>query len=84
MLCGAEGVKLIQDDIDAGNATHIMIAACSRRSKVEAFSFPTVAMSRANLREGVIWARPEGTSTRRPPRRWRTTMSAWPAPRSSS
>jgi len=60
MLCGAEGVKLIQDDIDAGNATHIMIAACSRRSKVEAFSFPTVAMSRANLREGVIWARPEG------------------------
>ncbi len=60
MLCGAEGVALIQTDIDAGEATHVMIAACSRRSKVEAFSFPTVALSRANLREGVIWARPEG------------------------
>ncbi|MGE5152982.1 MAG: CoB--CoM heterodisulfide reductase iron-sulfur subunit A family protein, partial [Bdellovibrio bacteriovorus] len=59
MLCGAEGVKLIQDDIAAG-ANHLMIAACSRRSKVEAFNFPNVAMSRANLREGVIWSRPEG------------------------
>ena len=36
-----------------------MIAACSRRAKVEAFSFNDVAMSRANLREGVIWLRPE-------------------------
>lgn len=58
MLCGAEGVKMIQDDIAAG-ATHIMIAACSRRAKVEAFNFTDVAMSRANLREGVIWLRPE-------------------------
>lgn len=60
MLCSAEGVQLIRDDITVGNATHIMIAACSRRAKVEAFSFPEVAMSRANLREGVIWLRPEG------------------------
>ena len=59
LLCGAEGVKLIRDDIEAGT-THLMIAACSRRAKVETFSFPTVAMSRANLREGVIWSRPEG------------------------
>ncbi|MCG6861411.1 MAG: heterodisulfide reductase, partial [Chromatiaceae bacterium] len=27
---------------------------------VEAFSFDDVALSRANLREGVIWLRPEG------------------------
>jgi quinone-modifying oxidoreductase subunit QmoB len=60
MLCSAEGVKLIRDDIDAGNAAHIVIAACSRRAKVEAFHFTDVAMSRANLREGVIWLRPEG------------------------
>ncbi len=53
MLCSPEGVQLIRDDIVAGNATHIMIAACSRRAKVETFSFPEVAMSRANLREGV-------------------------------
>ena len=57
MLCNAEGVKLIADDIAAG-ATHIMIAACSRRAKVEAFHFPDAAMTRANLREGVIWVRP--------------------------
>jgi quinone-modifying oxidoreductase subunit QmoB len=59
MLCSPEGVQLIRDDIAAGNATHVMIAACSRRSKVEAFSFPDAAMSRANLREGVIWSRPD-------------------------
>jgi quinone-modifying oxidoreductase subunit QmoB len=59
MLCSQAGVQLIKDDI-SGGATHVMIAACSRRAKVEAFSFPEVAMTRANLREGVIWARPEG------------------------
>ncbi len=58
-LCNADGVATIQKDIDEG-VTHIAIAACSRRSKTEAFYFPTVAMSRANLREGVIWVRPEG------------------------
>ncbi len=64
MLCSAEGVQMIRDDIDAGDANHIMLAACSRRSKVEAFSFTKVAMSRANLREGVIWARPDTEENR--------------------
>ncbi|MEN8176764.1 MAG: FAD-dependent oxidoreductase, partial [Pseudomonadota bacterium] len=59
MLCSKEGVQMIRDGI-ADGATHVMIAACSRRAKVEAFSFPEVALTRANLREGVIWARPEG------------------------
>jgi quinone-modifying oxidoreductase subunit QmoB len=63
MLCNAEGVKMIQDEIDGG-ATHIMIAACSRRAKVEAFNFPEVAMTRANLREGVIWVRPDTDENR--------------------
>jgi len=58
MLCSKEGVDMIKAEIDGG-ATHIMIAACSRRAKVEAFNFTDVAMSRANLREGVIWARPD-------------------------
>ena len=58
-LCSADGVATIQKDIEEG-ATHIAIAACSRRAKTEAFYFPAVAMSRANLREGVIWVRPEG------------------------
>ncbi len=56
-LCAPDGVQLIRDDIAAG-ATHLMIAGCSRRSKMEVFNFANVAMSRANLREGVIWARP--------------------------
>ncbi len=58
-LCNSDGVKMIQDDIDAGEVDHIMIAACSRRAKTDAFRFDTVAMSRANLREGVIWVRPD-------------------------
>jgi len=59
MLCSSEGVQMIRDDIDNDGVTHIVIAACSRRAKVEAFSFNDVAMSRANLREGVIWVRPD-------------------------
>jgi len=59
-LCNAEGVKMIQDDIANDGVTHVCIAACSRRAKAEAFHFPTVAMSRANLREGVIWIVSEG------------------------
>jgi quinone-modifying oxidoreductase subunit QmoB len=57
-LCSAEGVAVIKNDIESNGVTHIMIAACSRRAKAEAFYFPTVAMSRANLREGVIWSQP--------------------------
>jgi quinone-modifying oxidoreductase subunit QmoB len=59
-LCNAEGVKMITDDIASEAVTHVCIAACSRRSKTEAFHFPTVAMSRANLREGVLWVVAEG------------------------
>ncbi|WP_275098601.1 hydrogenase iron-sulfur subunit [Sedimenticola hydrogenitrophicus] len=59
MLCSSEGVQMIRDDIGSEGASHIMIAACSRRAKVEAFNFPEVAMTRANLREGVIWVRPD-------------------------
>lgn len=57
-LCNQEGVNVIQTDITAGEVTHLMIAGCSRRAKTEAFNFDGVAMSRANLREGVIWVRP--------------------------
>ena len=57
-LCSKAGVEMIQADIDAGDTNHVVIAACSRRSKNEAFRFEGVALSRANLREGVIWIRP--------------------------
>jgi quinone-modifying oxidoreductase subunit QmoB len=60
-LCNAEGVQMIKDDIANEGVTHMCIAACSRRAKAEAFQFPTAAMSRANLREGVIWVVAEGS-----------------------
>jgi quinone-modifying oxidoreductase subunit QmoB len=43
------------DDIANEQVTHVCIAACSRRAKTEAFQFDGVALSRANLREGVLW-----------------------------
>ena len=64
MLCSKEGVQMIRDDIANEAVTHVMIAACSRRAKVEAFNFTDVALSRANLREGVIWVRPDTDENR--------------------
>jgi len=60
-LCNEEGVQLIRNDIANEAVTHVCIAACSRRAKAEAFSFPEVALSRANLREGVLWVVAEGS-----------------------
>jgi len=64
MLCSKEGVQIIRDAIANEGVTHVMIAACSRRSKVEAFNFTDVALTRANLREGVIWVRPDTDENR--------------------
>ncbi|HEC12000.1 MAG TPA: FAD-dependent oxidoreductase [Acidiferrobacteraceae bacterium] len=58
-LCNADGVATIQKDIDSEGVTHVCVAACSRRAKTEAFGFDNVAVSRANLREGVIWSQPD-------------------------
>jgi quinone-modifying oxidoreductase subunit QmoB len=63
-LCNAEGVQMISDDIANEGVNHIMIAACSRRAKTEAFYFPHVAMARANIREGVIWSQPDTEAAR--------------------
>jgi quinone-modifying oxidoreductase subunit QmoB len=60
-LCNEEGVQLIRNDIANEAVTHICIAACSRRAKTEAFHFPEVVLSRANLREGVLWVVDEGS-----------------------
>ncbi|MDD5249736.1 MAG: hydrogenase iron-sulfur subunit [Rhodocyclaceae bacterium] len=59
-LCSTEGVDLIKNDIANEGVTHFCIAACSRRAKAEAFAFPGNAVSRANLREGVLWVVAEG------------------------
>lgn len=58
-LCSAEGVKMIQDDIDNEGINRVAICACSKRAKTDAFNFENTAISRANLREGVIWVRPD-------------------------
>jgi len=58
-LCSRAGVEMIQQDIDNDEVNHVVIAACSRRSKNEAFRFESVSVTRANLREGVIWIRPD-------------------------
>ncbi|MGE5096112.1 MAG: FAD-dependent oxidoreductase [Betaproteobacteria bacterium] len=63
-LCSTEGVQAIRDDIEKEGVTQVAIAACSRRAKAEAFDFPGIAMARANLREGVIWARPDAEDAR--------------------
>ncbi len=58
-LCSKEGVALIQNDIDKEGVNRVAICACSRRAKQDAFNFDNVAVSRGNLREGVIWIRPD-------------------------
>ncbi|MBM4180889.1 MAG: hydrogenase iron-sulfur subunit [Betaproteobacteria bacterium] len=63
-LCSADGVAMIKNDIETEGVTHAAICACSRRAKTEAFNFPTIAMSRGNLREGVIWIRPDTEEAR--------------------
>ncbi len=63
-LCNADGIKMIQDDIDNEGVNHVAICACSRRAKVEAFNFDNVAISRGNIREGVIWVRPDTDEAR--------------------
>ncbi|MBI3779379.1 MAG: hydrogenase iron-sulfur subunit [Gammaproteobacteria bacterium] len=57
-LCNSQGVEMIKNDIANEGVNHVVIAACSRRSKAETFNFDNVAISRANLREGVIWITP--------------------------
>jgi quinone-modifying oxidoreductase subunit QmoB len=63
-LCSDDGVKMIQNDIDNEGVNRVAICACSRRAKTDAFSFDGVAISRGNLREGVIWVRPDTDEAR--------------------
>lgn len=59
LLCSGQGVQAIRDAVTRDALTHVVLAACSRRAKTEAFDFPELALARANLREGVIWCQPE-------------------------
>lgn len=63
-LCSEDGVAMIQKDIETEGVNRVAICACSRRAKTEAFNFDNVAISRGNLREGVIWVRPDTDEAR--------------------
>lgn len=58
-LCSSAGVDTIRSDMAEQGINQVVVAACSRRAKTEAFVFDSVTTSRANLREGVIWIRPD-------------------------
>ncbi len=63
-LCSADGVQMIQNDITNEGVNRVVIVGCSRRAKTEAFNFEGVTLSRANIREGVIWVRPDTAEAR--------------------
>lgn len=79
-LCSDEGVAQIRADIAGEEVTHVMLAACSRRMKAEAFHFPDVAVARATCAKACCGSWPTATRTTRCARRWPTTTCAWPAP----
>jgi quinone-modifying oxidoreductase subunit QmoB len=54
-LCGSEGVGTIRQDVAAGAANTLVIAACSPRVKTDAFAVNGLVPERVNLREQVTW-----------------------------
>jgi len=57
-LCSQSFAASIREDLaDGGKA---VIAACSHREKVEAFTIPDRVVARANIREGVAWTQAKG------------------------
>jgi len=59
-LCGEEGAGVIRQDIDSEGINTVVVAACSRRAKTEAFSYDplSVVLERVNIREHVTWCQP--------------------------
>ena len=58
--CGEDGLAQIKKDIDKGEVTQAIIAACSPRVMCEEFDALGAQVIRANLREQVIWSQPAG------------------------
>jgi len=54
VLCGPEGLELINNDLKEGVNT-LIIGACSPRAKTDEFKFPGTITERVNLREFVAW-----------------------------
>jgi len=54
-LCGAAGRELIRQDVLDGVTTPV-VAACSPRFMIDAFTFDGCRTERVNLREHVVWS----------------------------
>ena len=59
-LCSEDGVKTIARDIGDGAVDRVVIAACSHRVMTDRFDFGGTQVTRANLREHVVWTHPPG------------------------
>ncbi len=61
ILCSAEGLSLMRQDIDGAGIDTLVIAACSPRVMTDAFTFELdKVVERVNLREQVAWCHPAG------------------------
>jgi quinone-modifying oxidoreductase, subunit QmoB len=63
-LCSAEGVAMIKNDIDNEGVTHAMIVRLLAPRQDRGVQLPHHRGERANLREGVIWIRPDTDEAR--------------------
>jgi quinone-modifying oxidoreductase subunit QmoB len=58
ILCGKEGLELLNKDIADEGVNTLVIAACSRRVLYDVFRFDGCMVDRVNLREQVVWSHP--------------------------
>lgn len=55
LLCGSEGVAMIQKDLDEGTVNAVIVAACSHREKAAEFRFDIDLLDRVDLRDKCLW-----------------------------
>ncbi len=58
MLCGKEGIALLEKDIAEEGVNTLVIAACSRRVNYDVFRFDGCIVDRVDLREQTVWSHP--------------------------
>ncbi len=65
-LCSTEGAQVIKDDLNSGEVSEVVIAACSPRVNTDVFGFDPLkhVVERVNLREQVVWSQPSGEDNR--------------------
>jgi quinone-modifying oxidoreductase subunit QmoB len=63
LLCGPDGIALIQEDIRRAGLSRIVVVGCSPRVKWQEFRFPGSLTERVNIRELVAWSQPAREET---------------------